>query len=93
MSELNEAELVEYHRLTALIADVELRRTSIALLHHGLRRNPVRLALLDERESQLHATGAALIGIRAPLYGRFRWPAIYSGREGASSQATLARIC
>lgn len=71
---LSDEELSEYHRLTAMIEDVEQRRTTIALLRHGLRRNPARLELLDEREQQLYAEGAALMRIRAPLYPRFKWP-------------------
>lgn len=71
---LSDEELTEYRRLTAMIEDVEQRRTTIALLRHGLRRNPARLELLDERERQLYAEGAALMRIRAPLYPRFKWP-------------------
>lgn len=71
---LSDSDLSEYHRLTAMIEDVEQRRTTIALLRHGLRRNPARLELLDEREQQLYAEGAALMRIRAPLYPRFKWP-------------------
>lgn len=66
------AELVEYRRLTLLIEDVERRRLAIALLRHGYRRNPDRLALLDDRERQLYEAGAALVSIRAPLYLRVK---------------------
>jgi hypothetical protein len=71
---LSNSELSEYHRLTAMVEDVEQRRMAIASLRHGLRRNPARLALLDEREQQLYAEGTALMSIRAPLYLRFKWP-------------------
>lgn len=73
---LTDSELTEYRRLTAMIEDVEQRRHAIALLRHGLRRNPARLDLLDEREQQLYAEGAALMHIRAPLYVRFKWPRV-----------------
>lgn len=71
---LTDSGLSEYHRLTAMIEDVEQRRTTIASLRHGLRQNPARLELLDEREQQLYAEGTALMSIRAPLYLRFKWP-------------------
>lgn len=77
---LTDSELAEYRRLTALIEDVEQRRVTIASLRHGLRREPARLDLLDEREQQLYAAGVALMSIRTPLYLRFKWPKIQRER-------------
>ncbi|MRW85388.1 hypothetical protein GJ698_14980 [Pseudoduganella sp. FT26W] len=82
---LTDSELAEYRRLTCLIEDIEQRRNIVALLRHGLRRNPARLALLDEREAQLYAGGAALLRIRAPLHRRYRWPGFIECRDSLTS--------